>query len=161
VLWDEQPVALMGRQMLLDARRSLGYMFQVHALISNLTVFDNVALPLRHHGVGEQETRARVEECMARLGLSTVTRVLPEDLAYGMQRKAALARAIVVAPDMLVLDEPTAGMDPETAQEMVEAIAAFCRQRRPALLVSGTNEGLCRAVAGKRVALAAGRLTAG
>jgi phospholipid/cholesterol/gamma-HCH transport system ATP-binding protein len=95
------------------ARRKIGFCFQGSALLNSLSVFENVALPLREHeGLGEEEIRRRVEEKLALVGLSDATRKLPAEISGGMKKRVGLARAIIRNPSIILYDEPTAGLDP-------------------------------------------------
>jgi phospholipid/cholesterol/gamma-HCH transport system ATP-binding protein len=95
------------------ARRKIGFCFQGSALLNSLSVFENVALPLREHeGLDEEEIRRRVEEKLSLVGLSDAARKLPSEISGGMKKRVGLARAIIRNPAIILYDEPTAGLDP-------------------------------------------------
>jgi phospholipid/cholesterol/gamma-HCH transport system ATP-binding protein len=95
------------------ARRKIGFCFQGSALLNSLSVFENVALPLREHeALGEDEIRRRVEEKLGLVGLSDASGKLPSELSGGMKKRVGLARAIIRNPEIILYDEPTAGLDP-------------------------------------------------
>ncbi|MBI3857424.1 MAG: ABC transporter ATP-binding protein [Planctomycetes bacterium] len=95
------------------ARRKIGFCFQGSALLNSLTVFENVALPLREHErPSEDEIRRRVEEKLALVGLSEAGEKLPAEISGGMKKRVGLARAIIRNPEIILYDEPTAGLDP-------------------------------------------------
>lgn len=95
------------------ARRKIGFCFQGSALLNSLTVFENVALPLREHErPAESEIRRRVEEKLALVGLSDAGQKLPSEISGGMKKRVGLARAIIRNPEIILYDEPTAGLDP-------------------------------------------------
>ena len=95
------------------ARRKIGFCFQGSALLNSLSVFENVALPLREHEtLDEEEIRRRVEEKLSLVGLSDASRKLPAEISGGMKKRVGLARAIIRNPSIILYDEPTAGLDP-------------------------------------------------
>lgn len=95
------------------ARRKIGFCFQGSALLNSLTVFENVALPLREHErPADGEIRRRVEEKLDLVGLSDAGQKLPSEISGGMKKRVGLARAIIRNPAILLYDEPTAGLDP-------------------------------------------------
>jgi phospholipid/cholesterol/gamma-HCH transport system ATP-binding protein len=95
------------------ARRKIGFCFQGSALLNSLSVFENVALPLREHeALGEDEIRRRVDEKLALVGLSDAGQKLPSEISGGMKKRVGLARAIIRNPEIILYDEPTAGLDP-------------------------------------------------
>jgi phospholipid/cholesterol/gamma-HCH transport system ATP-binding protein len=95
------------------ARRKIGFCFQGSALLNSLSVFENVALPLREHEtLDDGEIRRRVEEKLALVGLSDAGQKLPSEISGGMKKRVGLARAIIRNPEIILYDEPTAGLDP-------------------------------------------------
>jgi phospholipid/cholesterol/gamma-HCH transport system ATP-binding protein len=95
------------------ARRKIGFCFQGSALLNSLSVFENVALPLREHEtLDETLLRRRVEEKLALVGLADAGRKLPSEISGGMKKRVGLARAIIRNPEIILYDEPTAGLDP-------------------------------------------------
>ncbi len=95
------------------ARRKIGFCFQGSALLNSLSVFENVALPLREHErAAESDIRKRVEEKLALVGLAEASQKLPSEISGGMKKRVGLARAIIRNPEIILYDEPTAGLDP-------------------------------------------------
>jgi phospholipid/cholesterol/gamma-HCH transport system ATP-binding protein len=110
-------------------RRKLGMMFQGGALLDSLTVFDNLAFPLREHTtMNETEIAAEVHQQLAAVGLSNVDDLLPGQLSGGMVKRAALARAIIRKPEILLCDEPFSGLDPISVKR-IEALLHRINQR--------------------------------
>lgn len=102
-----------GNGALEAARRKIGFCFQGSALLNSLSVFENVALPLREHEQpNEDEVRRRVDEKLALVGLSDAGKKLPSEISGGMKKRVGLARAIIRNPEIILYDEPTAGLDP-------------------------------------------------
>ena len=143
VLWDGHDVATLSRRDLLAGRQKLGYMFQQHALIANYSVFDNIALPLRNGGsMGERDVVKKVQWIMEEVALFGVEKQFPESLSAGQQRRAALARALVTDPDILLLDEPVSGVDEQTVDGIKSVISyAQVSRRRTLVIISHDAAG--------------------
>ncbi len=110
-------------------RRNIGMMFQRGALLDAMPVFDNVALPLREHtDLSEAEIAFEVRRCFKSVGLHDVDELLPGELSGGMMRRAALARALIMKPAILLCDEPFSGLDPRTVR-LVESLLVDVNQR--------------------------------
>lgn len=105
---------------LASMRRTFGMVFQMSALFDSMTVFDNVAFPLREHtDMSRKEIAERVMEKLAGLGVAGAAQQLPAHLSGGMQKRVAVARAMILESEILIYDEPTTGLDPITT-EMVD-----------------------------------------
>lgn len=122
VQWDEVPVARRTPQERRDAQVAFGMVFQSDALFDSLTVLDNVLLPLRKRRVPEAEAMERANEAIARVGLTKAAQKHPETLSGGMKKRAGVARAIVARPQVLIADDPFAGLDPVTEQSIADLL---------------------------------------
>ncbi len=129
VRWNGYDIHRIPQQELITERRKTGYVFQRHALISNLTVFDNIALPLRYHTtMPDKALSAMIEQHLERMGITDIRNKLPEALSVGQARLASIARALIMRPEFLFLDEPVSGLDPVTARSIISVLSKLCRQ---------------------------------
>ncbi len=128
VLVDGVNIARLKGQALNEVRKRFAMLFQGAALFDSLTVFDNVAFPLREklHLPGAEVCR-RVEEKLEQVGLSGMGHKFPAELSGGMKKRAGLARALVMEPEIILFDEPTTGLDPLMAKTIHELILAMHR----------------------------------
>ncbi|HEX8703225.1 MAG TPA: ATP-binding cassette domain-containing protein [Myxococcaceae bacterium] len=120
---DGQDVAQLDEAGLDALRRKLGILFQANALFDSLTVFDNVAFPLRERTrMKEAEIREAVNKALGVVGLTHATHKYPGELSGGMQKRVGFARAAILQPKILLYDDPTAGLDPLTTASVNEVI---------------------------------------
>jgi phospholipid/cholesterol/gamma-HCH transport system ATP-binding protein len=111
-------------------RKTVGFLFQQSALYDSLTVEDNVAFPLRRHAeMEEEQVQTQVSALLGSVGMLQARRKLPADISGGMKKRVGLARALALDPPIVLLDEPTTGLDPITASEITDLIADLRRQR--------------------------------
>jgi putative spermidine/putrescine transport system ATP-binding protein len=133
-------------------RRRIAIVFQEPRLLPHLTVTDNVALPLRASGVGRGERRARAGALLEEVGLSALAARRPRGLSGGEQQRVALARALCAEPDLLMLDEPLAALDPNRRESLRRLVVRVQRERRLTTLAI-THDRAEAAELGERIAL--------
>lgn len=104
-------------------RKNLGFVFQSFNLIDDLTVFENVELPLKLLGYPANERRKLVNEMLGRLNISHRTKMYPAELSGGQQQRAAIARAVISKPKLLLADEPTGNLDSKQGQEVMHLLS--------------------------------------
>jgi phospholipid/cholesterol/gamma-HCH transport system ATP-binding protein len=120
-----------------DIRKKMGFLFQHAALYDSLTVEQNVAFPLEHHRkeMSKSEKQDRVRNLLAEVGMENAMQKMPSDISGGMQKRVGLARALVLEPSILLLDEPTAGLDPISSGEIDELVLKLQAEHRMASVV--------------------------
>lgn len=132
-----QEVAGLGERAWAPVRRQLGMLFQSGALLDSMSVFENVALPLREHtGFSEGEIAGAVHNRLEAVGLEDVDDLLPGELSGGMLRRAALARAIIMSPEIVLCDEPFSGLDPPNVERIEGLLSRLCTELGLTILVS-------------------------
>jgi phospholipid/cholesterol/gamma-HCH transport system ATP-binding protein len=129
ILIEGVDVTRLSNRALDEVRKQFGMLFQAGALFDSMTVFDNVAFPLvENTRLGRDEIARRVREMLANVGLEGMENKYPSELSGGMQKRAALARALIRNPKILMLDEPTTGLDP-TRTGSIHALVRHTQQR--------------------------------
>jgi phospholipid/cholesterol/gamma-HCH transport system ATP-binding protein len=149
------------REEIQELRARIGFVFQDSALISNMALYDNIALPLRYHKKGtEDEVRARVAEKMELFGVDrSFEWSLPAALSLEMHKRAALARAFMLEPEFLLLDQPTSGLETEVEQSLNRIIRDYQQRRGASLLEVGSEYPLSQAHTDRIGLLEGGRIT--
>jgi phospholipid/cholesterol/gamma-HCH transport system ATP-binding protein len=123
VLIDGVELFSLSRRELNKVRRKVAMLFQGAALLDSLNVYQNVALPLKEHTqYSETEINKLVDEKLELVGLTGLHKKMPSELSGGMKKRVALARAIIMRPDYIIYDEPTTGLDPIIADEIIRLI---------------------------------------
>ena len=129
-------VSTLDQDSLLQMRRHIGIVFQEFRLLEHLTTFENVALPLRVLGQNESMYRDNVTELLEWVGLGERMDALPALLSGGEKQRAAIARAVIAKPDILLADEPTGNVDPELSLRLVRLFAELNRMGTTIILAT-------------------------
>lgn len=136
----------------------VGIVFQSYNLFPHLTVLANLTLaPCKVHGLRRTEAEARAHDVLARFGMEHFARAYPEQLSGGQQQRVAIARAMMTTPDVLLLDEVTAALDPELVGEVLEIIRDL-KSRGMTMVIVTHEMGFARAVADRVCFLSGGRI---
>ena len=148
--------AAASKATLRALRRKVGMVFQFHCLFEHLTAIENVCLaPVHAHGVAPPDARTRGLELLRAFGVDHRADALPRQLSGGEAQRVAIARALAVDPQLLLMDEPTASLDPERRAELGALLQGLQRQQR-ALIVSTHDEDFARDFATRIVRLREG-----
>lgn len=161
VLVEGQDVPRLRRRQLSLLRRRIGFLFQNAALFDSISVGENVAFPLRRHTrLPDREVRERARARLTEVGLGGEYDKMPAALSGGMRKRAGLARAMALDPDVLLVDEPSAGLDPITAEEIDRLLIERKAQSGVTLVVVTHNIPSARIIGDELALLEGGRLVA-
>ncbi|GMV61671.1 MAG: cell division ATP-binding protein FtsE [Parvibaculum sp.] len=153
-----QDIATLPRAELPPLRRRIGVVFQEFRLLDHLTTYENVALPLKIQGKREKDYRADVEELLAWVGLGDRMNATPPTLSGGEKQRAAIARAVVAQPEVLLADEPTGNVDPEMGQRLLRLFVELNRLGT-SVLIATHDRALVESAGAPELVLRDGRLT--
>ncbi len=149
--------AALTRTELPDIRRRIGIVFQDFRLLDHLTTFENVALPLRVLGREEANYRAEVTELLRWVGLGDRIHAIPKVLSGGEKQRAAIARAVISRPELLLADEPTGNVDPHLAKRLLRLFIEL-HKSGTSVLIATHDIALMDLYDARRLVLADGRL---
>ena len=153
-------IAGLALDQLAEIRKKMGFLFQHAALYDSLTVEQNVAFPLQHHKkeMSRSEQSNRVKELLAEVGMEGDLEKMPSDISGGMQKRVGLARALALEPDILLLDEPTAGLDPISAAEIDDLVLKLQEEHHMASIVVTHDLHSAKAIANRLALLNEGNV---
>lgn len=149
-----QDIPEMTNEELDNIRVKMGFLFQGNALYDSMTVRENLEFPLRHHlsRYDQKEVDAMVHEVLENVGLAHTTEMMPAELSGGMLKRIALARTLILKPEIILYDEPTTGLDPVTAREIDRLILQLQKKYKTASIII-THDMNCVRNTADRVAL--------
>jgi len=155
---NEQPVQSYSANDLSRIRNhQIGFVFQSFNLIGRMTLEENVELPLIYRGMGAAERRQRVEAALSRVGLWERRRHTPNSISGGQQQRAAIARALVTEPSLILGDEPTGNLDSKTGAQIMELLYELHEEGRTIVLI--THDDTIASQVPRRVRIMDGRIT--
>ena len=158
---DEGTINVLGKDVLsldqdeLDkVRAKVGFLFQSNALYDSMTVRENLEFPLRRHWIqiSQGEVEQQVQEALEDVGLSQTIDMMPVELSGGMRKRIALARTLIMKPEIILYDEPTTGLDPITGKEIIELLKEMQIKYNSSSLII-THDMACVRMAADRIVL--------
>ena len=153
-----QDSARLGKDAITDLRRRIGVVFQDFRLLDHLTTYENVALPLRVQGREEAAYRGEVVELLRWVGLGERMHALPPVLSGGEKQRAAIARALIMRPELLLADEPTGNVDPGLARRLLRLFAELHRSGTSVVIATHDLGLMDQFDSARRLVLGDGRL---
>jgi phospholipid/cholesterol/gamma-HCH transport system ATP-binding protein len=140
-------------------RAKAGFLFQSNALYDSMTVRDNLEFPLRRHWieVSQNEIDAMVIDALDDVGLAQTIDMMPADLSGGMRKRIALARTLILKPDIILYDEPTTGLDPMTGREIIDLMMEIRKKYNTTSLIISHDMNVVKLASDRVVILLEGR----
>ena len=152
-------ISLLNHDELDELRTEVGFLFQGSALYDSMTVRENLEFPLRRHtkkfGV-IKDTTPMVMEALQNVGLAQTINLMPEELSGGMKRRIALARTLILQPKIILYDEPTTGLDPITAKEILILMASIQKKYNTSSLIITHDVDCARIISNRMILLVDG-----
>lgn len=152
-------IGLLEHEKLDELRTEVGFLFQGSALYDSMTVRENLEFPLRRHtkkfGV-INDTTPLVMEALENVGLAHTINLMPEELSGGMKRRIALARTLILQPKIILYDEPTTGLDPITAKEIIELMKTIQNKYNTSSIIITHDVDCARAISNRMILLVDG-----
>lgn len=148
-------ISLLSQNDLNDLRTEIGFLFQGSALYDSMTVRENLEFPLRKHKhkFKNNDKEAMVKDSLESVGLIEAIDLLPEELSGGMKRRVALARAIIMRPKIIIYDEPTTGLDPITAKEIINLMREIQEKYGTSSLIITHDVDCARVISNRMILL--------
>lgn len=134
-------------------RTEIGFLFQGSALYDSMTVRENLEFPLRKHVEKLNKKDMLIKEALKNVGLTEAIDLMPAELSGGMKRRVALARAIIMDPKIIIYDEPTTGLDPITAKEIIELMKNIQKSNKSSSLIITHDVDCARVIANRMILL--------
>lgn len=158
VYFEGQDLFALGERALADFRNlKLGFVFQFHYLLADFSALENVMMPAMIARMADREAERRATEVLELVGLGDKLGRRPAELSGGEQQRVAVARAVVLRPRLVLADEPTGNLDPQTAEEIHQLFHRLNRQLGITLVIATHNESLMRSM-GRALRLRSGKL---
>ncbi|MCB7481045.1 ABC transporter ATP-binding protein [Christiangramia sediminis] len=155
----DQDIEVLGRAELDLLRTHIGFLFQGSALYDSMTVRENLEFPLRRHKKKlklNESTESLVQEALRNVGLEHTIDLMPSELSGGMQRRVALARALILKPEIILYDEPTTGLDPITSKEIIELMRNIQHTYNTSSLIITHDVDCARVISNRMILLVDG-----
>lgn len=155
---NENIVGMKDKKLSIFRRRKIGYVFQFFNLVQNLSVEDNILLPLVMDGKNPKKYANRLSEILYITGLLNKRNAYPNQLSGGQQQRTAIARAILAEPEIILADEPTGNLDSKSGREIMELFKKINQEKGITILMV-THSEECASYADRQISLSDGRIT--
>jgi len=154
-----QDICTLYKDGLDEMRAKIGFLFQSNALYDSMTVRENLEFPLRRHGVEKtrEESDRLILEALTNVGLAETIDMMPSELSGGMKKRIALARTLILKPQIILYDEPTTGLDPVTGREISNLMLAVQKKYTTSSIIISHDMNCVKMVADRIVMLIDGR----
>ena len=137
IIFHQKDISNYSEKQWIEIRKKIAYVFQGGALFDSMSVYENLAYPLREHtNLREEEIAIKIRDILNEFGLGGNEQVFPANLSGGMQKRVGLARAIIMQPEIILFDEPTAGLDPFNTIRIQETILQLKAKGVASILVT-------------------------
>jgi len=136
-----------------NLRTEIGFLFQGSALYDSMTVQENLEFPLRKQKRTLEDTNKLVQEALESVSLANAIDLMPDELSGGMKRRVALARAIILRPKIIIYDEPTTGLDPITAKEIIQLMRNIQKTHKTSSLIITHDVDCARVISNRMILL--------
>ena len=161
IFMNDLQIEALDSSHLVKARKEMGFLFQYSALFDSMTVAENVAFPLRRHtSMSETEIQDAVKTRLAAVGLENDLEQMPLELSGGMRKRAGLARALALDPSILLVDEPSSGLDPVTTREIDTLLLGLKAAGNTTIVVVTHNMTSARRIGDRLIVLSEGQIVA-
>ena len=148
----------MKPKQLRKARKSIGMIFQAFNLVSNKTVYENVLVSLELANYPRQNRRSRVEQCLEFVGLKDMMKKYPAQLSGGQKQRVAIARALANSPDVLLCDEPTSSLDPNTTAEILGVLKDINQQLNVTIVIVSHEMDVIKSICNRVTVMEEGKV---
>ncbi len=149
----EKDITKLSRNEFDVLRTEIGFLFQGSALYDSMTVRENLEFPLRKQKIKFEDKKKMVHQALESVGLADAIDLMPEELSGGMKRRVALARAIILLPKIIIYDEPTTGLDPITAKEIIELMKEIQQKHGSSSLIITHDVDCARVISNRMILL--------
>lgn len=137
IMFQGQDISRLSENSLKDVRKKIAYVFQNGALFDSMSVEENLAYPLvEHTQLTDEEISKKITDMLALIGMQGSDSLLPASLSGGMQKRVGLARAIILGPEIILYDEPTAGLDPQNTKNLLEIMDKLRKMGKTGIFVT-------------------------
>ncbi len=137
IIFQDRDISKLSENKLIDVRKKIAYVFQNGALFDSMSVKENLAYPLiEHTKLTDEEISKKISDLLHLIGMQGSENLLPASLSGGMQKRVGLARAIILDPEVILYDEPTAGLDPQNTKNLIEIMGKLRDTGRSAIFVT-------------------------